>query len=934
MAETSSTIDRSSNSPANSLLSTKLFIPQARHLQDVLPRPRLVERLQSGISRRLTLISAPAGFGKTTLLAQWIPQSERCVCWISLDEADNDLTRFLSYFIAALQLLRTDFGQATLAMLQAPQPPPVESLMTALVNEIIQMWNEFVLVLDDYHLIHLPAIHAAVAFLLNNLPPNMHLILASRADPPLPLSRLRVRGQLTELRAADLRFTLNEATVLFQQIKDLSLPAAQIEELERRTEGWGAGLHLAALSLQGLDVESISRFIRNFSGSHHHVFDYLAEEVLQQQPVEIQHFLLRTSILSRLCGPLCDALLSEGAEEQVSPLPLCPSAPLLNTSQQILEYLEHANLFLMPLDGERRWYRYHHLFADFLRNRLTREIDLAEVNDLYRRASGWFEQHNLPGEAIDYAILAQDFERTAYLVDAHGESARMRGELATLLRWLTALPDTVFETRPALALNHAFMLSLTDHFTAAERRLAAAERALQNASIQDVDLLGLAAVVRTVIALLTDLPAEVTLTAGEQALELLPQSRANWRRLGGLFLGIGYYAQAGDPVAGYKMLVETERASLDADDPFTAATIAAHLSILLEISGQLRESEQRNREDQQRAARPFWQRVPLVAYANLGLGRVLYERNDLLAARNLLTTAIQQLEAWALKRPLMVASVVLARVYQALGESAQAHETMGRVATIAQKNDLKRTFSHWASFRARMYLAQGDLIAAAQWAHEIEPTIRGELNPSLEFKHITLAQVYLAQQRLDEAQALLERLRPAAHAAGRMGRVLEIYLLQALVADAQGHQEESLTALERALSLAEPEGYIRTFVDLGPPMADLLREAQIRAIRPAYVARLLAAFPNLPVTIDDLRTEDNLIANRQSKIQNLIEPLSKRELEILSLLAQGLTNNEIAQQMFISAHTVKVHTRNIYGKLGVNSRRQAVAQAKALGLLT
>lgn len=941
MADTVTTIDRPGALAANSLLSTKLFIPQARYLHDVLPRPRLVERLQSGLSRKLTLISAPAGYGKTILLTEWIPQSERCVCWLSLDETDNDLTRFLTYFIAALQMLKADFGQALLVTLQSPQLPPVESLMTTLLNEIILL-SEFALVLDDYHLIHLPAIHAAVAFLLNHLPPNMHLIVTSRADPPLPLARLRGRGQMSELRAADLRFTQDEATAFFHQIKRIALTAEQIEELATRTEGWGAGLQLAALSLRGLGVASIGPFIRDFTGSHHDVFDYLAEDVLQQQPAEVQRFLLFTSIVSRLCGPLCDAILGGGSEEQGSELPPSIGSGSAGRSpvagQELLEYLEHANLFLVPLDNRRRWYRYHHLFADFLHDRLTREIGLAKVHELYRRASGWFEQQGLFDVAIDCALLAHDFECAARLVDGHSESVRMRGELATLLRWLTALPDAAFEHRPTLALNHAFTLAVLDQFGAAERRLAAAERALHAAPVCDLDLLGQAAVVRAAITQLMELPAEVTLAAGRQALEQLAPSSANWRGLAGMLSGVAHYAQAGDPVAAYQMLADAEQISLTAGDPFTAVNTAAHMAIVLELSGRLGESERLSRGQLQRVGDPFWQGVPLAAYASFGLSRVLYERNELLTANHLLGEAVQQLAAWALKRPLVITTMMLARVQQALGEPKQARATMARVAAIVQKDDLKQTFSQWAEYRARMFMTQGDLAAAGLWAKEIEPTIDDKLDPALEFKHMTLAQFYLVQGRLDDAQRLLDRLLPAAEAAGRTGRVIEIVLLQALTAQALGQRKAALTALARALSLAEPEGYIRTFVDLGPPMATLLREAHARAIRPVYVAQLLAAFPDSRLGILDFGLSPRPIPNPKSGVppgpQNLIEPLSKRELEILHLIAQGYTNPEIGQQVFISDQTVKVHTRSIYGKLGVNSRREAVAKARALGLLT
>ncbi len=357
-------------------------------MHGILPRARLVDGLQSGLSGKLTLISAPAGYGKTILLTGWTTQSDRNIAWISLDETDNDLPRFLSYLIAALQTLKADFGQNALLALQAPQPLADEKLITALVNEIIQILDRFVLVLDDYHLIHLQAIHAAVAFLLNNLPPNMHLIISSRADPPLPLARLRVRGQLNDLRAADLRFTLDEIAAFFHQVKELSLAADQIQELDKLTEGWGAGLQLASLSLQGLDSTGIARFIRDFTGSHHNLFDYLAEDVLQQQPKEIQHFLLYSSVLSRLCAPLCDAILNKiggeaGGDAENTP-PLQRSSA---SGQEILEYLEHANLFLVSLDNRRHWYRYHHLFGDFLRQQLTREIGLEGVNELYRRGA-------------------------------------------------------------------------------------------------------------------------------------------------------------------------------------------------------------------------------------------------------------------------------------------------------------------------------------------------------------------------------------------------------------------------------------------------------------------------------------------------------------------------------------------------------------------
>jgi LuxR family maltose regulon positive regulatory protein len=522
MAETVSTIDRSSNLAANSLLSTKLFIPQARQLQDVLPRLRLVEQLQMGLTRKLTLISAPAGFGKTTLLTQWIPQSERCVSWLSLDEADNDLTRFLTYFIAALQTLKADFGQAFLVALQAPQLPPIESLITALINEIVQTLGEFALVLDDYHLIQLEAIHTAIAFLLNNLPPNMHLILASRADPPLPLARLRMRGQLTELRAADLRFTLAEATTFFQQIKDLPLLADQIEALETRTEGWIAGLQLAALSIRG--HEDVAGFIQAFSGSHRHVLSYLVEEVLNQCPADTLDFLLQTSILGRLSAPLCDAVTGR------------------SDSHQMLEKIEAANLFLIPLDDTGQWYRYHHLFAEMLQSRLQ-QTQPGLRPALHRRASEWHEQSGYLVEAINHALAAQAFDRAAMLVEQVAPAMIQYSELVRLLSWLEILPADEVQTRPLLGLYYGWSLFLSGQIQPAVAHLEAVEALLEaDATKQTPEVQGHVAAMRAYLIRVTgDLAATITLS--RQALTHLPEQDSLLRAMVTLNLAIAHYLQ-------------------------------------------------------------------------------------------------------------------------------------------------------------------------------------------------------------------------------------------------------------------------------------------------------------------------------------------------------------------------------------------------------
>jgi LuxR family transcriptional regulator, maltose regulon positive regulatory protein len=945
MAETVSTLDRSGNLAANALLSTKLFIPQARHLQDVLPRPRLVERLKTELSGKLTLISAPAGFGKTTLLAEWLPQSGRAVCWLSLDEADNDLTRFLTYFIAALQRLKPNFGQVLLVALQSPQPPAIESLITALVNEIVQTLDEFALVLDDYHLIHLPAIHAGVAFLLNNLPPNMHLILASRADPPLPLARLRVRGQLTELRAADLRFTLDEVTTFFEQIKELPLSADQIKELETRTEGWGAGLHLAALSLQGLDAAGISRFIRDFTGSHRYVFDYLAEEVLQQQPEEIQRFLLRTSILSRLCGPLCDTVLGRGAGEQGDRGEFTLAPPLLRSptaAQNILEYLEHTNLFLIPLDDRRRWYRYHHLFAQVLLNRLQ-QTQPDSVPELHRRASGWYAEERLVDEAVNHALAGRDFEQAARLIEAVAGDMVRRGSIAGLIRWLDAMPETTIRARPRLCLARAWTFHWGPAFSlesADEWAQLALRTALANGSL-DTDLTGEVAALQTMIAGgRSDWTR--TLEFSRQALDELPPD-SPWRSAITLCVG-NAHIDSGDLAAASRVLGEALRFSQADGVHYIQLVAATFLADIQVFQGHLDRAMEMYQQVLVWADHGIPQKGGVMAHG--GQANILCERNQLDAALAHVQLGADQLDrvggAWST----LVIYRVLARVQQARGNWTDALDVLDRAYQIGRRAQISLAETQAAALRARLQLAQGDLRAAAAWAANSGLSLDDAEASRLgwrEVEYLTLARVLGAQGRYAEALLLLDRLMQSAQAEERNGSLIAIHVLQALIIQTQGNMAHALTFLERALVLAEPEGYVRIFVDEGEPMAQLLSQAVKAGLRPDYASQLLAAFPTdeggtLRVKDEGhsaaLHPSSSPGAPRSAVLQPLVEPLSKRELEILSLMAQGLTNLEIAQQVFISAQTVKVHTRNIYGKLGVNSRQQAVSKARDLGLLT
>jgi LuxR family maltose regulon positive regulatory protein len=513
------------------IFATKLYIPPPR--PKIVLRPRLIERLNEGISSgfKLTLISASAGFGKTTLLSEWLAGCQRPVAWLTLDEGDNDPARFLTYLIAALQTITVNIGEGVLSALQSPQPPSTESILTILLNEITTIPDNFIFVLDDYHIIDSKPVDNALTFLLEHLPPQMHLVIATREDPHLPLARLRARGQLTELRAADLRFTPTEAADFLNQVMGLNLSAEDIAALETRTEGWIAGLQLAAISMQG--HEDASSFIKSFTGSHHFVLDYLIEEVLQQQSESIQTFLLRTSILERLCSSLCDAVLldsSASGQETVS-------------SQETLEYLEHANLFIVPLDNERRWYRYHHLFAELLRQRLHQSASSgSEEGDLTKyhiRASRWFEDHHLEIEAFQHAAVANDIERAERIIEGKGISLHFRGAVTAILNWLASLPTTVLDARPSLRVRFATLTLVAGQTTGIEEKLQAAEAAiaavLQGAEPDNKtrDLIGQIATSRATLAL-THYQPEAMITQASRALEYLPPDnllsrfRANW----------------------------------------------------------------------------------------------------------------------------------------------------------------------------------------------------------------------------------------------------------------------------------------------------------------------------------------------------------------------------------------------------------------------
>jgi len=927
------------------ILQTKLYIPPIR--PELVSRPRLIERLNAGLpaGRKLTLVSAPAGFGKTTLVSEWVAGCERLepkvrAAWLSLDKGDNDPTRFLAYLVAALRTIAPSIGEGVLNALQSPQPPPTESILTALLNEITAIPDNFVLALDDYHVIDAKPVDAstnvdvstnvdlALTFLLEHLPPQMHLVITTREDPNIPLARYRARGQLTELRVADLRFTPSEAAGFLNQVMGLNLSAEDVAMLETRTEGWIAGLQLAALSMQG--HQDVLGFIRAFAGDDRYIVDYLVEEVLQRQPEPVRNFLLQTAILDRLNGPLCDAVT--GQEE----------------GNARLEALERGNFFVVPLDDKRNWYRYHPLFADVLRLHLLAEQP-DQVSALHRRASAWYEHHGSAADAIRHALAAKDFERAATLVELAIPERRRNRQEATIMElgWLRALPDELIHVRPVLSLDYAFALFGGGELEAVEARLRDAERWLDTTAGQRERAEALAAGMVVVDEEeFRRLPGMIALLRAAQALARgdMPETVQNARRvldlareddhlmLGGAASQLGLAAWAnGDLGAARRMTADGMAHVRRAGYISPAIGGAIVLADILIAQGRLHEAMTTYERALQWATEPGAPVLRGAADMHVGMSDLHYEHNDLKAATQHLLTSQALGELAGLPQNPYRWRAALARLREAQGDLGGALDLLDQAERLYDGN-LSPNVRPLATRKTRVWLAQGRLDQALRWAHEQSLSVDDDLSYMHEFDHITLARVLLARYRSDragcsllEAIGLLERLLTAAQEGGRTGSAIEILTLQALARQTQGDLPAALASLERALKLAEPEGYIRIFVDEGAPMAQLLSEAVARGIMPDYTGKLMAAFE-----VEERKSEDK---SYLPPAQPLIEPLSQRELEVLQLMALGLSNREISERLFLALSTVKGHNRNVFDKLQVQRRTEAVARARELGLL-
>jgi LuxR family maltose regulon positive regulatory protein len=892
---------------ASQLLETKLFAPRPR--RGLVSRDRLIERLNRGVESRLTLISAPAGFGKSTLLAEWrdaAPEHAASTAWLALDAGDSDPAVYWANVIKALQTVAPGLDTSG----NAPgEPAAIEALLRSLLNQLATMPGDLVLVLDDYHTIEGTTVHDGMAFLLEHLPAQVHVVLATRADPPLPLARIRAHGELVEIRVADLRFTADEAAAFLNDVMGLDLTANDVAALEGRTEGWAAALHLAALSMQGRD--DAAAFIAGFAGDDRYVVDYLVEEVLERQPEDVRSFLLDTSILSGMSAPLCDAVIG------------------LESGRATLEALDRANLFLVPLDDRRRWYRYHHLFGDVLRARLLDERP-DRVPELHRRASDWYEQNGERAEAIRHALAGEDFERAAELIELAIPITRRARQDATRRQWLEALPDEVIRARPVLSNAYAGSLLVRGETEGVEGRLEDAERWLQpSAGRPDVvdeeafrDLPGWIAVHRAGLARLQG-DLEGTMRHASRARELIHDDDHVGRGAAAALLGLASWSSA-DLDAAYRgysdAIASFERAGYMAD-------IVGCVLVLADIrigQGRLAQALGLYERGLQIATGDAHGVLRGAADMHVGLAVVLTERNDLDRASHHLRESAELGEENGLPRNPYRSRMAFARIRLAEGHLESALALLAEAERL-YFGDFAPNVRPVPAVIARVRIGAGRLSEAWGWAHERGLSDSDDLSYLAEYDHATLARLLLAQgvrdhsaARIREARELSERLLAAASEGGRWGSVIDIGIVHALALHAAGDTPAALATVERTLLMAEPEGYVRTFVDEGAPMAALLKVAASKQVAPDLARGLLEAFGTGPGAV----------------AQPLVEPLSERELEVLRLLAGDLDGPDIARELVVSLNTVRTHTKNIYAKLGVNSRRAAVRRAAELELLS
>ena len=906
------------------LLATKLHVPRPR--PDLVSRPRLAERLDEGLTRGLVLVSAPTGYGKTVLLADWAWRSQYPAGWLSLDAGDNDPARFWRHVVAALERARPAVGERVAPLLGPPAPSSFEPLVTALINELAASPGDdkMLLVLDDYHVIGSQPVHESLRFFLEHRPAGICVVLASRSDPPLALARLRARGQLAELREAELRFTVGEAAALLQQVAagpGAALPDAAVAALATRTEGWPAGLQLAALSLRGHD--DAAAFVAAFTGSHRYVLDYLAEEVLELQSEQVRAFLLETSVLERLSGPLCDAVTGREG------------------SQALLEEAERAGLFLIPLDEVRGWWRYHHLFADLLRARLQVEQPGRVVTQLHRHAAAWYAEHGLADDAIGHAAAAGEMLWAARIIEQHfDEVFNLRGEAATVHRWLSVLPAEVVRSRPRLLLAQALMAATSGHLEAVEPLLDAVECALPDwtdepfeptAGVAASHLINVPALTTLHRGALAQLRGDAEATAAFAA-QMLAEIDPGERMLSATahgFLAVAEWLHG--------RLAEAERAFAssvtgwrETSQPTLIAWGCYELALIQRAQGRLDAAVltcEQALDSLVTSGRPR----PAAGPAYVSLAEIAYQRDELDLALRHATEGIALCRQFVYTTPLANGLAVLAMIRQATGDPAGALEATGEAMQASPGP--AGLLNPVPAQRARLLLAQGDLAAAARFPQENGLGPDDEPNYTREPGHLALARILLAQDRPGQALALLDRLYAAAVAQDRVGSVIEAGALRAQALAACGQDADAVNALADVLTLACPRGYVRVFADEGTPMAALLtrliraQRADAPGVPLGCLARLQRAF-HVGHTGPGPRS-----GTAPAAVPGLVEQLTSRELEVLTMLAAGKSNLAIASQLVVTLDTVKKHVSHVLGKLGAANRTEAVIRARELGLI-
>ena len=863
------------------LLSTKFSIPPLR--TGLVSRPHLIERtetdlLQDGVfGRRLTLISAPAGYGKTTLAIDWLQRLNLPVAWLSLDEADNDPRRFITYVIAAMRNINENIGGTATAMLQSPQPPPDELMLTSLVNEISVVTQPFILALDDYHVIHTPTIHKQLAFLLEHQPNTLHLVITTREDPLLPVSRLRARNQVLEIRQDELRFTLEEIAKFLKNVMGLDLSHDEISALERRTEGWIAGLQLAALSMRGRD--DLAGFIQAFTGSSRFILDYLIEEVFEGQTPDVKDFLLKTSILERLSAHLCDAVI-EGS-----------------VSREMLEALEQANLFIVPLDQSREWYRYHRLFADLLRHRL-RTSSIPE-SELHQEASQWYEQNSYPADAIQHALAAKDWERAGSLILSNNSEFLKRGEVLTVIRWFQALPGEILLSNPNLCFDYCWPLLLAGKFDEARPLL---ERVAQMTE-GTPELLGEVYAAQAYLARGKGEHA-LMVEKSQQAMALLPKSSVDSRGIVAMNLGLAYW-HMGQMQAAEEVLAEALEASRTTGNHYAALTSLIFQGRVLAVRGQLHQSEKLF----ERAVQMDGD-IPINALAYMDLATLHYEWNALDVSDGHIQKAIEICQRSQNNEFLVGALMIKSRTRIAQGDLAGAENALDQAWDLVRSGKIPTgTAVRMDSAQVRLLLAKGE--ATGEWEEKLTETV--DCHPFYRFLGVTKARTLPDAH----ARAYLDGLSQTAQANDWIYGLVAIRALQTVIAETQ---DDASRFLREALQLSEGEGFIRSFVEVGAKLVPLLREASRRGIAPEYACRIL-----------EVMTGKAGIA--EAGLKSMVEPLSERELEVLQLVTEGMSNREIAEELYISTGTAKTHVHNLCGKLGVRNRTEAAMRAKELMLV-